>query len=109
MGCNVLAFAYRGYSDSTLSTGFPSEVTLKQDAQAILDYVKSMKDAEPIFIIGRSLGGAVASYMVSLDETPFEGLILENTFTSIADMVDRIFYFVGYVKWLIVRIGWDTR
>ena len=68
-----------------------------QDAQAILDYVKSMKDAEPIFIIGRSLGGAVASYMVSLDETPFEGLILENTFTSIADMVDSIFYFVGYV------------
>lgn len=76
---------------------------------AILEYMKSLKESEPLYVIGRSLGGAVASYMVSLDETVFDGLILENTFTSIADMVDSMFYFVGYVKWVILRIGWDTR
>ena len=28
LGYNVLAFAYRGYSDSTLQAGFPSESSL---------------------------------------------------------------------------------
>jgi pimeloyl-ACP methyl ester carboxylesterase len=41
-----------------------------------------------LFLIGRSLGGAVAAYAASLDPNLFDGLILENTFTSISDMVD---------------------
>jgi len=40
LGCNVIAFAYRGYSDSTLESGHPTEESLKQDAAAILEFVK---------------------------------------------------------------------
>ena len=60
-------------------------------------------------MIGRSLGGAVATYAASLDPELFDGLILENTFTSISDMVDTLFYFVGYFKFLILKIEWDSK
>ena len=36
------------------------------------------------------------------------GLILENTFTSISRMVDKLFPFLGNFKSLILRIGWDS-
>lgn len=62
-----------------------------------------------MFLIGRSLGGAVATYAASLQPELFEGLILENTFTSISDMVDTLFYFVGYFKFLILKIDWDSK
>jgi pimeloyl-ACP methyl ester carboxylesterase len=66
LGYNVLAFAYRGYSESTLSQGFPSEVTMKEDAITIAKFVREYKaDDESIIIMGRSLGGAVATYMVT--------------------------------------------
>jgi hypothetical protein len=62
-----------------------------------------------LFIIGRSLGGAVGTYAAMIEPELFDGIILENTFTSIADMVDNLFYLVGYFKFLILRIGWDTK
>lgn len=37
-----------------------------------------------------------------------DGLILENTFTSISQMVDHVFYLVSFFKRLILRIGWET-
>jgi ABC-type siderophore export system fused ATPase/permease subunit len=39
----------------------------------------------------------------------FDGLILENTFTSIPDILEHLVYMVGYVKWMILRISWDTK
>lgn len=63
MGHNILAFAYRGYSDSKLKSGFPNEVILKQDARLIVQYLKEHKNPnQPLFLVGRSLGGAVAAY-----------------------------------------------
>jgi pimeloyl-ACP methyl ester carboxylesterase len=110
LGFNILAFAYRGYSESVLSEGFPNERTLKEDAHSILDFLRKNKMAdEPIIIMGRSLGGAVATYMVTEDESVFHGLVLENTFTSIPDMVDHLFWFVNYFKWLILKIEWNTK
>jgi len=110
MGFNVLAFAYRGYSPSTLESNSPNEESLKTDAKLILQYIKSNIKTEDsaIFLLGRSLGGAVAAYSASLEPQMFEGLILENTFTSISDIVDDIMSFLSYFKWLILRIGWDT-
>ena len=62
LGIDILAMAYRGYSDST---GEPNELNLKQDAHAIMKYVhenfeKYYYDNGGIFILGRALGGAVA-------------------------------------------------
>jgi hypothetical protein len=95
---NVLAVAYRGYSDSD---GFPNESGLKKDGLVIARYINLHKDelvksGGNFFLLGRSLGGAVASYVASHEDVPqglFSGLILENTFTSISDMVDQLFFF----------------
>jgi len=62
-----------------------------------------------LFAIGRSLGGAVAAYAALIEPEVLDGLVLENTFTSIPDMVDNLFYLVGYFKPLVLRIKWDTR
>lgn len=111
MGFNVVAFAYRGYSDSTLDGGFPSEKVLKQDAKAIVTYVREelKKDGASLFLIGRSLGGAVATFAATIEPDLFDGIILENTFTSISDMVDSLFYLVSFFKYFILRIDWDTK
>jgi fermentation-respiration switch protein FrsA (DUF1100 family) len=111
---NILTFAYRGYSDSE---GSPSEVGLKQDGLDIMHYVKNnlddlVQEDGGIFLLGRSLGGAVAAYTASHVDTPkdlFSGLILESTFTSIPDMVDAMFpYPTNLVTRLLCTIGWKT-
>jgi fermentation-respiration switch protein FrsA (DUF1100 family) len=38
----------------------------------------------------------------------FRGIIVENTFTSIADMVDELFFFAKYFKGLILRNYWTS-
>lgn len=54
------------------------------------------------------MGGAVALYAASKYPDAFTGLIIENTFTSIPDMVDHIFPFLKFIKWLILRIQWKS-
>ena len=44
--------------------------------------------------MGRALGGCLATYMAAHKDTPkdlYHGVILENTFTNIAELVDFIF------------------
>jgi len=38
----------------------------------------------------------------------FRGIIVENTFTSIADLVDELFFFAKYFKGLILRKYWTS-
>jgi len=113
MDCDVLAIAYRGYSGND---GKPSEKGLKSDVEALIQYIQSsgLKEKHAsagVFLIGRSLGGAVAGHALhKLADKPyfFDGVVFENTFTSISSMVDHIFYFVSFFKWLILDIDWDT-
>lgn len=66
LGCNVVAFDYRGYGDST---GKPNELGLQQDALALRHYIHNelteFIDAEKIILFGRSLGGSVATWLAS--------------------------------------------
>lgn len=61
LGVNIIAIAYRGYSDST---GHPSEPGLQSDAAAIMKFAFTEADIDTskIILFGRSLGGAVAVY-----------------------------------------------
>ena len=63
LGVNILCVAYRGYSRST---GKPTEAGLYQDGQAIYDYISKCEfiNTEKIFLLGRSLGGAVAINLI---------------------------------------------
>jgi len=78
----VLIVDYRGFG---LSTGSPSEDGLYLDARAALDFLES-RGAPPkeVWLLGRSLGGAVAIELAAA--RPVRGLILESTFTSAKDM-----------------------
>lgn len=81
--------SYRGYG---LSQGRPNEAGLTQDAQAALAALRARTDvdASRIVLFGRSLGGAVALRLAVDHQDAIQGLILENTFTSVEDMVSRV-------------------
>ncbi|KAK4500283.1 hypothetical protein PRZ48_008472 [Zasmidium cellare] len=89
--CTTLMVEYRGYGKST---GNPNEKGLAIDAQTGLDYLRNRKDLNNnrIVIYGQSLGGAVSIDLVgkNKDTGDIKGLILENTFLSIAKMVPKV-------------------
>ncbi|HLL16405.1 MAG TPA: alpha/beta hydrolase [Pyrinomonadaceae bacterium] len=88
---NVLIIDYRGYGKSE---GRPSEEGLYADARAAWDYLIAARGvpATQIVIFGESLGGAVAIDLAS--KTNACGLVVQSSFTSIADMAGEVLPFV---------------
>jgi pimeloyl-ACP methyl ester carboxylesterase len=105
VGCHVFIIDYRGFGNSE---GSPTEEGLVLDAIAALEALQGMGgvDATKVFLFGRSLGGAVALALAVSRPQLVRALIVENTFLSISDMVDTIFPFFRYLKWLVLRIRW---
>jgi pimeloyl-ACP methyl ester carboxylesterase len=107
MGFSVLLVSYRGYgkSDGT----FPTEAQVYSDAQAAWTYLVEHKGIDPaaVFIYGHSLGGAVA-IQLALNNPAAGGLIVEATFTSIADMARRIPKYRIFPIELIVHQRFDS-
>ncbi|GBB92426.1 hypothetical protein RclHR1_02000007 [Rhizophagus clarus] len=87
---NIAAISYRGY---WLSTGSPSEYGLQKDSIAIYEFVRKLFPKNPLYVYGHSLGGAVGLYLASQPniQKDLRGIIIENTFTSIKDMVETIY------------------
>uniref|UniRef100_A0A7S3CTU1 Serine aminopeptidase S33 domain-containing protein n=1 Tax=Strombidium rassoulzadegani TaxID=1082188 RepID=A0A7S3CTU1_9SPIT len=108
LNTNVLILAYRGYGNSE---GTPSEDGLRLDAEATFEYALSRSDIinpDRIFVFGRSLGGAVAIQLAVTKSAHLKGIIVENTFTSIADMVDQLMPMVAMFKSLIQRLFYPS-
>ena len=83
LGVDVLLLDYRGYG---LSEGSPSEQGVYRDARAGLSYLtgeRGMRE-ERVIVFGRSLGGAVGIDLAQ--DRGLAGVIVESTFTSLADM-----------------------
>ena len=80
LNVNILLVGYRGYG---YSEGTPSEEGIMIDSEAILDYVLNNDDAEisqfvdrdNVYILGRSLGGAVAIHIIHKLNLKIKGLI----------------------------------
>ena len=87
-GAHVLLADYRGYGRSQ---GRPSEAGAYADARANLAYLRSERGIpeERIVLFGRSLGGAVAVDLAQ--DRPLAGVILESTFSSVADVARSLF------------------
>jgi abhydrolase domain-containing protein 13 len=104
--CNVFIISYRGYG---LSTGTPSEIGLKMDAEAALMYLHSRNDihSKKIIAFGRSLGGAVAINLAASYPEHVSAVIVENTFTSILDMIDCLFPLLSHFKFLSFNV-WNS-
>jgi fermentation-respiration switch protein FrsA (DUF1100 family) len=90
-GWDFVGIHYRGYPGST---GVASEAGVHRDARATWNYVTGELGTAPsrVAIHGRSLGGGVA---VQLAAAVSPGaLILESTFTSLAELVKARFPFL---------------
>ncbi len=91
LGFAVLAVDYRGFGRS--SAALPSEETALEDARAAWDWIATQHPAQPRYIFGHSLGGAIAIDL-AVQVNDERGTIVDGTFTSILDVV-------GSFKW-----GW---
>lgn len=97
MGFDVLLFDYRSYGRSR---GDISEEGTYLDGEAALDHlIASGFDAAHTVIYGESMGGAVAIELAR--RRPPAALIVEDTFTSLADVGAEVY------PWLPVR--WISR
>ncbi len=82
-GFNVFIFDYRGYG---MSGGHPTVEGIHVDAEAALETLVALPgvDKEKIAVLGQSLGGAVAVYLVA--NSPYKryvkALIIESAFSS---------------------------
>ena len=65
-------------------------------------------DTTKVFIHGRSLGGAVAIATLAHTSHEIAGAIIENTFTSIPEMVDHMFSMVAFLKGPVLRNYWKS-
>jgi abhydrolase domain-containing protein 13 len=112
-GCNILLLSYRGYG---VSTGRPNEKGMRIDAESALDFLRSRGDIDvspaagtgKLWVFGESLGGAVAVYFTSVYEEYVNALILENTFTSLLDMIKLEFPILGVFRYLS-RNRWQSK
>ncbi len=84
LGFSVFAVDYRGFGQS--SDVSPSEAYAYEDAEAAWDYLARLAPGRQRFIVGHSLGGAIAAELARR-RPDASGVVLEATFTSVKDMV----------------------
>lgn len=99
----VLIVDYRGYGHSS---GRPSEAGTYHDAAAAWDHLTVTRQVNPqdIVIYGRSLGGAIAVWLAA--ERDPAGLIIESTFSRMADM--GVYHYPYLPARLLTRIRYDS-
>lgn len=96
LGFNVLAVDYRGFGRS--SAALPSEALAHEDARAAWEWLAERYPAHPRYIFGHSLGGAIGVHLAS-EVADAQGLMIEGTFTSVADVFSTM-------RWGWLPVGW---
>lgn len=88
LGLQVFIYDYRGYGKSE---GTPTEQGTYKDAMGAWNFLTSEKNipANRIILMGRSLGGAVTSWLAN--QVKPAGVILESTFTSAPDVAADLY------------------
>ena len=79
-GYNLMVFDYRGYGQSV---GDPNVSNALQDARAAFEWVR-LKEG-PLFIVGQSLGGALAIAFVAANQdvqARIQGLVIDAAFSG---------------------------
>ncbi|CDJ41635.1 phospholipase/carboxylesterase domain containing protein, putative [Eimeria tenella] len=103
VGVNILIISYRGYG---YSEGSPTEEGVYTDAEAALDFLLENKTVNnrDIFVFGRSIGGAVAIELARRRSDELKGIVVENTFTSLLEMLYIVFPFLGPFNLLVKAV-----
>ncbi|MDB6145294.1 MAG: bem46 protein [Pseudomonas sp.] len=109
LGFSVLAIDYRGFGKS--QGPLPSETTVYEDARIAWERLKVLQpDASKRLIYGHSLGGAVAIDLAAElgrdaeapgGQAQARGLIIESTFTTLADVATAVAKSSLPVRWLL--------
>jgi uncharacterized protein len=109
LGFSVLAIDYRGFGKS--QGPLPSETTVYEDARIAWERLKLLQpDASKRLIYGHSLGGAVAIDLAAElgrdaqgpgGQPQARGLIIESTFTTLADVATAVAKTSLPVRWLL--------
>ncbi len=86
LGFSVLAVDYRGFGKS--SDMAPTEAGAYEDAEAAWEYLAKLAPGRPRYIVGHSLGGAIAVELARRHPDA-AGLVLEATLTSVRDIIDQ--------------------
>ncbi len=91
-GASVMSVNYAGFGTSETPDGTPSELSMKQDAQSMLQHlVKLGYDPDKIIIHGYSLGAAVAAELQQSYEkagTKFRGTVQDRPMLSTSHGVE---------------------
>lgn len=95
LGFAVLAVDYRGFGQSTAE--LPSEDSVLEDARAAWEWIAREHPGRARYIFGHSLGGAIAIDLANATDDE-AGVMVEATFTSIADVV-------GTMRWGWLPVG----
>jgi hypothetical protein len=95
LGFSVLAIDYRGFGKST--PALPSEEMAYEDAHQAWGWLAREYPDRKRYVFGHSLGGAVAIDLASKVQDE-QGVIVEGTFTSIADVASSM-------KWGWLPVG----
>ena len=90
---STLIFDYTGYGQSGGKVG---EDECYRSARAAVKYAREALAAERVVLIGRSLGGGIATRMAS--ERAPDALVLQSTFLSLADVAKDLY------PWLPARL-----
>lgn len=98
-GFNVLAISYRGWLFS--SPVLPSEQSIYEDAmRAVAELKRRQPDPCKRLLYGHSMGGGVAVEVASRLGYPsdYAGLMLESTFTALADVATEQRWYAWLLK-----------
>lgn len=89
LGLDVLVYDYHGYGESQ---GRPSEVRTYRAARAAWDWTTRTRAIPPgeIVIWGRSLGGAVSSWLVAQPDVVPGAVVLESTYSSLVEVAEHL-------------------
>ena len=103
LGADVFLIDYRGYGRST---GKPNEPGTYLDALAAYDYLTKQRNrqASSVIVYGESLGSAIAVELAT--RVPVGGVIIEEPFTSVGDVGQKMFPFMP--ARYIVKNKYDT-
>ncbi|MGY4828435.1 alpha/beta hydrolase [Sphaerotilaceae bacterium SBD11-9] len=86
LGFGVLAIDYRGFGKS--GRELPSEAMACEDAHAAWQWLARHQPTKARYVFGHSLGGAIAIDLAA-DVSDASGLIVDSSFTCLADVVQH--------------------
>ena len=103
LGLNCFIFDYRGYGNSE---GKPDEEGTYLDSEAAYKWLTEVKKVSPenIILLGRSLGGTVATRLAR--KAKVKALVIESAFTSYIDMGKKFYPYMP-IRWF-ARFSYNT-